>query len=55
MSDPLLHIENLSVHFHTEEGIVEAVDGIDLTVRLGEIMGVVGESGSGKSVTARHR
>ena len=52
MSDPLLHIENLSVHFHTEEGIVEAVDGIDLTVRSGEIMGVVGESGSGKSVTA---
>ena len=52
MSAPLLHIEDLTVHFHTDEGIVEAVDGIQLLVPSGEIVGVVGESGSGKSVTA---
>jgi oligopeptide/dipeptide ABC transporter ATP-binding protein len=52
MTGPLLQIEGLTVHFHTEEGIVEAVDGIQLLVQPGEVMGVVGESGSGKSVTA---
>jgi len=52
MTESLLQIENLTIHFFTEEGTVEAVDGIDLLVRSGEIMGVVGESGSGKSVTA---
>jgi oligopeptide/dipeptide ABC transporter ATP-binding protein len=52
LNPPLLHIEDLTVHFHTDEGIVEAVDGIQLLVPAGEIVGVVGESGSGKSVTA---
>jgi peptide/nickel transport system ATP-binding protein len=52
MREALLRISDLTVHFHTEDGIVEAVDGVDLMVRSGEIMGVVGESGSGKSVTA---
>lgn len=52
MSESLLSISNLTVHFHTEEGVVEAVDRADLTIRPGEIMGMVGESGSGKSVTA---
>ncbi len=52
MTQPLLQIEDLTVHFHTYEGIVEAVDGIQLSVPSGEIVGVVGESGSGKSVTA---
>jgi len=48
----LLEIEDLTVHFHTEEGIVEAVDGIWLRAPRGEVVGLVGESGSGKSVTA---
>jgi len=48
----VLRIKNLRTQFHTDEGIVQAVDGIDLTVRPGSVLGIVGESGSGKSVTA---
>ncbi|MBI4561572.1 MAG: ABC transporter ATP-binding protein [Candidatus Rokubacteria bacterium] len=48
----LLKIQDLTVQFDTDEGRVEAVDGISLAVRRGEILGLVGESGSGKSVTA---
>ena len=51
MSD-LLSIADLRTHFDTERGTVKAVDGIDLTIREGETVGLVGESGSGKSVTA---
>ena len=51
MSD-LLSVEDLTVHFDTDEGVVQAVDGAALVVRAGEVVGLVGESGSGKSVTA---
>ena len=48
---PLLEVSDLRTWFHTRAGEVHAVDGVDLTVRKGEVLGLVGESGSGKSVT----
>ena len=48
----MLKIENLSVTFDTDEGLVHAVDDVSFDIRPGEILGMVGESGCGKSVTA---
>src|SRR5579875_2926632 len=50
--EPALEVRNLKVVFHTYAGIVQAIDGIDLTVYKRELVGLVGESGCGKSVTA---
>ena len=47
----LLEMENLSVEFPSQNGVMHAVDGISLSVDDGEVLGIVGESGSGKSVT----
>jgi len=52
MATPLLHIEGLKTYFHTDEGVVKAVDDVTLSVEEGQTLGIVGESGSGKSVTA---
>jgi len=52
VTQDLLKIENLKTHFFTSGGVVKAVDGVDLTIKKGESIGLVGESGSGKSVTA---
>lgn len=49
LSKPLLEIKNLRTDFHTLDGIVKAVDGVDLTLHRGEIVALVGESGCGKS------
>ncbi len=49
---PLLEISGLKVHFKTDDGMVRAVDGVDLHVNRGETLSVVGESGCGKTVTA---
>ncbi|MDP5241056.1 ATP-binding cassette domain-containing protein [Uliginosibacterium sp. 31-16] len=48
----LLDIKNLSVHFGADERPMRAVDGLDLSIEAGEVVGIVGESGSGKSVTS---
>ena len=49
---PLLEIKGLKTHFATDDGIVQAVDGVDITINKGETLCVVGESGCGKTVTA---
>ena len=50
---PLLSVRGLRTYFFQDEGVVRAVDGMDLDIRPGQVVGVVGESGCGKSVTAR--
>src|SRR5512147_687903 len=52
MAERLLQVTGLKTHFFTDEGVVRAVDGVDLYINKGETLGVVGESGCGKSVTA---
>jgi peptide/nickel transport system ATP-binding protein len=52
MAQPLLVIEGLKTHFATDDGMIHAVDGVDLSIERGETLGVVGESGCGKTVTA---
>ena len=53
-ADPqtLLQLQDVHTYFPTQDGIVKAVDGVSLSIRHGETLGVVGESGCGKSITA---
>ncbi len=53
MEQPIIEIKGLKTHFFTYNGVVRAVDGIDLTVNRNEVLGIVGETGCGKSVTVR--
>jgi peptide/nickel transport system ATP-binding protein len=50
--EPLLQVKGLKTYFYTEDGVVQAINGVDFTIRPGQVMGLVGESGSGKSVTS---
>ena len=50
-TEPLLQVNGLRTHFFTDQGVVPAVDGVDLEIFAGKTLGVVGESGCGKSVT----
>ena len=52
MEKPILHIENLYIQYATEEGVVKAVNGIELKLARGETLGLVGETGAGKTTTA---
>ncbi|MGC9214871.1 ATP-binding cassette domain-containing protein, partial [Athalassotoga sp.] len=52
MAQKLLEVKDLHTVFHTEDGTVEAVSGVNFEVYDGETLGIVGESGCGKSVTS---
>jgi oligopeptide/dipeptide ABC transporter ATP-binding protein len=49
----VLHVSNLKTYFHTDEGLLKAVDGVDFSVDQKSTLGIIGESGCGKSVTAQ--
>ena len=50
--ETILEVRDLKTYFFTEDGVVKAVDGVDFSVRAGEVLGLVGESGCGKSVSS---
>ena len=52
MAQPVIEVRDLQTHFFTEEGVVRAVDGVNLDLQQGRVLAIVGESGCGKSVTA---
>lgn len=52
MPQTLLEVEDLRIHFPTEDGLVKAVDGVSFSLERGRTLGIVGESGSGRASPA---
>jgi peptide/nickel transport system ATP-binding protein len=52
MSLPVIEVDHLRTYFHTDDGVLKAVDDISFRIEQGRVLGIVGESGSGKSVTS---
>ena len=53
MTAKLLEVKGLRTYFYTYEGVAKVINGLDLTLQRGEILGLSGETGSGKSVAAK--
>ena len=53
INSPILEVRDLKTYFYTADGIVKAVDSVDLNVYPGKTLGIVGESGCGKSITTK--
>ena len=52
MSENLLEVKNLSIHYTVDKSVVKAVNDISFTIKKGEALGLVGETGAGKTTTA---
>ena len=52
MAENILQVKNLKTYFHTEAGLVKAVNDVSFNVEKGKTLGIVGESGYGKSITS---
>ncbi|HHU30574.1 MAG TPA: ATP-binding cassette domain-containing protein, partial [Firmicutes bacterium] len=53
MAENILEIKDLVVKYHTDDAVIHAVNGVNLTVKKGETIGLVGETGAGKTTIAR--